>query len=318
MKKEGIIVEKLSQEQIIKNKLIAYGYNPKILCISLDENLRNMSLDLSMIYNDDKIQESKCSKDKVKLYAKDFFEKRFKLHNIFYISEQEYRKIMKKHDINYSKLNNLDKFQKELSQKKEIISPYDLPIIYTGENSIYSEISKSIFLPSNDEYLNKIEIYFSDIQLGGNITTTTPVYYVHELTHSQLESVKGSILDYKNRELLPIFLELLAALSFDSTRNLFRKIQITRLIDLRRQIALLYLCQFNNLAKLEPSIYVSSTLKALNLLDIYLNGNENLKKEILNDIQNIFDGKYPLEILLDKHNITLENSKDIQLVKKYI
>ena len=46
--------------------------------------------------------------------------------------------------------------------------------------------------------------------------------------------------------------------------------------------------------------------------------NDDLKREILNDIQKIFDGEITVEDLLQKYEITLENSSNIELIKKHL
>ena len=56
------------------------------------------------------------------------------------------------------------------------------------------------------------------------------------------------------------------------------------------------------------STYVESNLKALNLSLIYLNSNTLIKKEMISNIQNIFDAKKTDEEFLEYFDTTFESS----------
>lgn len=56
------------------------------------------------------------------------------------------------------------------------------------------------------------------------------------------------------------------------------------------------------------STYVESNLKALNLSLIYLNSNTLIKKEMISNIQNIFDAKKTVEEFLEYFDTTFESS----------
>ena len=51
---------------------------------------------------------------------------------------------------------------------------------------------------------------------------------------------------------------------------------------------------------------------------MYINANDLEKQIIISRIQDVFDGKYPVEALLHGYNITFENSCDAETYKKYI
>ena len=69
---------------------------------------------------------------------------------------------------------------------------------------------------------------------------------------------------------------------------------------------------------LANSVYVNSTLLATCLFDKYQNGTIEEQKEIISSIQQVFDGKITVEDLLISQGITLEQSKDTELIKKHI
>ena len=49
-----------------------------------------------------------------------------------------------------------------------------------------------------------------------------------------------------------------------------------------------------------------------------MNGDNKTKEEILWEIQKIFDGKETVECLLDRYNISLENSKNDKLIRRQL
>lgn len=70
--------------------------------------------------------------------------------------------------------------------------------------------------------------------------------------------------------------------------------------------------------RVEASAYITSTLKAMNLFDRYLESNQEERKEILAGIQMVFDGNKTVEEYLDSQDITLENSTNIGLIQKHL
>ena len=63
--------------------------------------------------------------------------------------------------------------------------------------------------------------------------------------------------------------------------------------------------------------YLISGLKAYNLFIKFYYANDELKNEILDDIQAVFDGYLTVEELLLKHDISYENSQNKQVLIKY-
>jgi hypothetical protein len=162
----------------------------------------------------------------------------------------------------------------------------------------------------------------SEYSLDAKKTTTeTITAYIHELIHTQLESQKGVVQDYHNREIVSIFIEYLSALLIDEKGDLLRKVQNTRWDDFFNSVYFLnqYIdtYEFMN-RKIEASIYIVSSLKAENLFNMYLNSNNKDKEMMLQNIQDIFDGKITVEDFLEKYNITFENSKKENIITKHL
>lgn len=189
-------------------------------------------------------------------------------------------------------------------------SPFSIPIVEEHTKSIFGG-SVIEFFPDD---LNKT--LFKGIVLGIPYTEQTSVSYVHEITHTELDSLPGIVSDYYNSEVLSIFLELLYA--YSSNENLLRVNDSNRILELINMLeTVLTPSKENHDTLLEGSKYICSTLKAFALFIKYYYGSSNLKKEILTRIQNVFDGDLQLEEMLSKYDITYESSQDEKSLKKY-
>lgn len=54
------------------------------------------------------------------------------------------------------------------------------------------------------------------------------------------------------------------------------------------------------------------------MFDKYINSDSNTKSEILSDIQGAFDAKQTVEKVLNKYDISLANSSDVELIKRHL
>jgi len=309
----------IDERILIRSKLAAYGFETGRAPIELNNNLLNIGRVLTKLPEKSNISNFKIDRKDVPKYTKAFFEQHFKLHEVPYMSISDASEIFKKYGDNPTNTSSLNLLVEELKNKSKYVSPYDIPVKYVNGHSMIGEIQKPIILVPVEEYLKELQIVFSEIQLGNNITKLTSATYAHEITHSQLESIKGSTRNYHNKEFVSIFIEKLVALELDNSRKILNKSELIRFRNLAEQIAVLYSAdKFTRTQCLEATVAVTSTLKAENLFDKYLNGSDDLKSEILTDIQKIFDGQITVEDLLQKYEITLENSSNIELIKKHL
>lgn len=229
--------------------------------------------------------------------AKKFLEYYYKLHKVPYI---RYLKIGSK-----------------IIPIKRQISPFKLPLYGVPTDDIFAgavieEITSS----------NPVKIYFHGINLGETITEQTSASYVHELTHTQLDSIPGSIKEYFNTEVLSVFNELFHASILDNNERMLRLNDSRRLCEMRitAEELLRYnqgRLQLTRETLLDCGKYLESDLKAYNLFITFYNGSDKLKNEILDDIQSVFDGYMTLEELLEKYEISYENSQNEQRLYKY-
>ena len=184
-------------------------------------------------------------------------------------------------------------------------SPLQIPITWTPEHTMAGEIQKPIALINDDTYLREAPICFSAIALGSNLTKISPATYIHELTHSQLESQKGIVSDYHDKEVLSIFMEKVVAKEQDP--KAFAISDRMRLRALLENMILWYMNKdTHKMIAVDQETYVISILKAYNLYDLYNTSSDSIKKEILINIQKIFNGELTLDDFLRKYHISEE------------
>lgn len=146
--------------------------------------------------------------------------------------------------------------------------------------------------------------------------------YVHEITHTQVDSLKGSLEEYYNVEVLSIFNELFHASILDKDEK------ILRLNDSRRIYEMSITAQElrknfdgkNNMDRnelLDCCKYLISDLKAYDLFITFYNANNSVKNDILDDVQSVFDGIITVEELLAKYDVTLDSIEDSPKMLKY-
>lgn len=221
----------------------------------------------------------------------------------------------------YYKLQNVPYLQikKVLGTQIHIVKPTNplkLPINLISSSDIFSGSVTEIITNT------KHHIVFREINLSKTVTEQTSSSYIHEITHTQLDRLKGIIRDYYNLEVLSIFNELFHASILDSEEKLLKlndsrriyemSITAQELLDHHNKKSLMSRDELLDCCK-----YLISGLKAYNLFITFYYGNDDLKNDILDDIQSVFDGYLTLEELLTKYDITYENSQDSQKLLKY-
>ena len=122
--------------------------------------------------------------------------------------------------------------------------------------------------------------------------------YNHEIVHTQLISVPNSVKDFSNTELLPMFFEKLTALASDPSGEDLNNWELIRMGKLSG-----YIEKLSSRDRVEAEnayMRIESTLKSEYLFDIYMNADDKDKKIIIGKIQDVFDGKYPVENIKKK------------------
>ena len=252
-------------------------------------------------------------KEKVIKKSRSYLNKYFNIHDVGYLNNfLLLRKIGEQANINDIATTYNDACIE--------MSPFDLPINYVEDSSNHASLQISTPSKYNKELLKDLNIYFLGINLSYNITDKLIPIYIHEIVHTQLESNKGIVTDIKNREVLSIFIELLY--TYQHNKNKYEYFLNQRLNELMSNFNRVCKYIFQNKEKDTCYViilsYLVSTIKALKLLDTYLNSNKLVKKEIMKSIQNVFDADNSLEEFLDEYEIDYDNSLDSKVLSRII
>ena len=257
---------------------------------------------------------TKMYMDKFKSDAPSFIKNNFKLHDILYIKLKEVMLLI-------DKCSNEEEKIEKITKRTSLISPLKLPISYTKGHSMTGNTEKLQFYYGNEQenFANpNNNILFTQISLGNLVGSLSPVCYTHEIGHTQLESIYGSVNNFHNGEIIPILLEKICAYEMLNNETLLNKCELMRFRDLYNCLVKLKDKMLSKEEKIISSQYVVSTLKAQQLFNIYLNGNNQIRREMKSNIQSIFDGKCTVEDFLNKYDVTYESSKDTDIIKKHL
>lgn len=297
----------------IRMKLELYGYKRGRNVMEFSPVLMQVFGSLYGAPDKSMIRGFKCATKDIVPQAKAILDKYFTMHDVSYVSEEGFTGILSKYadpttgSIDASRLNEL---AEEIEAAHKVVSPFELPIKLVKGHSFFGQTRKPIALVDDKDFLAKHPVGFAYVVLGDNITLLSVATYVHELVHSQLESIKGSCTNFHNREVLSIFMEKFVACELDPSGELLRVSEYMRNKDLLENIALLKLGapEVSRDQLLESTVYVTSALKADELFNKYRNGSEEVRTSILSGIQNIFDGSSTVEEFLDDTGISFEDS----------
>lgn len=269
-----------------------------------ENNLKNFNL-------------GKATYIEAKKESEDFMKSTFSLHKIYKITPEEINESIPAEAL--SEMELLREYNK-LGHK---IDAYSLQIKLVNREYDYGVIANTILPLTDKTLLCQAKIMYHYIALSNKITNLTGRIISHEITHSQIDSNRGAIKYLQNYEIIPIFVELIhKSTNKDSAliTNIDIMIRANALLKqisyFQNKISLDKEISKDNETDVEKSTEFFSTLKALNLYEIYLNSNILKKQELINQIQKIFDGKMQVEELLAKYDITIE--KGIESTKRLV
>jgi len=230
-------------------------------------------------FNFDNMEEKNSS---VKGQAVKFFSNKLELHQVLIEDEEMANDIMKRYD--NKEYDNIFDLLLDINEASWEDSPLNIPIKYVDREEVFGGIFWRLWFIPNDELAEVIAPINNSLELSKVKTKLTSSFYIHELIHSQLHSTKHSVTKYYHSELLPIFMELLATLEKDPTEYLLRVHILKRYRQILYNIIDLNKSKKTNdkVWEISCSTYLVSTLKALNLFEIYINSSEVDKKKYLN------------------------------------
>lgn len=302
----------MSEEEIIIANMLIHGHDTDIKLVELSDKLIDLAV---MLAKDEEYEKSefKATYKQPKLVLRDskvFLRNKFILHKVPYADEVIIK--LKLHGRLVRSENDLIKLYNGVGR---LVDPFELPVRFVNEPYYYGNVSLCTNISDNPEFLKHMKIFFKSIELGHKTNDMTGVCYVHEIVHTQLESIKGIVKDYYNSELLSIFMELVYA--YEKGVVLLRE-------TLKNRINM-FLTEFHSLYNFISSKditedglwhnviackYIVSTVKAFHLFCNYYIGDDIEKNNILWEIQSVFSGRKSLEDVLDILGITYQNSLD--------
>lgn len=255
----------------------------------------------------------------LKKHAYSFFNDYYNLHKIGYLPDNKLKKIM-----SARKVSNINEITDIYNKSAVEINPLKLPIYANLNNPFEGRLVVQDLLCDEDkekDILSNINVFFTGIRIPKRITELTTASYIHEVTHSQLESYKGIIEDYNNIEVLSIFNELFYAYT-NCDKKVFKELLVNRLNNLLLSFASIYdykeadfittikdgreYGEFDYHSDLK---YLLSTLKALKMFVLCIEDNVQ-KYHIIKIINKVFNGEYTVEDLLNE--LKINNNEPIK------
>ena len=308
----------------LNDYILLHGYNKNIKKLKIDDRLINIVGNLLEYYNIEKeyIEIPHITKREMINNVKKFMNYYFELHKIGYLSDKKISMIF-----NNKKIYNIDDLIDLTKKNVKMINPFKLPINFVNEKIFEGSLDIQVVLLENElkkELLSKSNLYFTSINLPKIITSITEVAYVHELTHSQVESHKGITRDYYNSEVLSIFIELLYSLKDNNLYYLFIMQRLRNIIinfnnmytfDIENKDIEVNGIKFSELDYYVCSKYLISILKAFKLLSIYLKDKKYINNYIIYQINEVFNGNISVETFLENIGVTYDNSLDSNIIR---
>lgn len=300
----------MTEDEMIRANMLIHGHDTDVKILEISEKLVDLAVMLATNEDYDKTDYD-ATFVQPKLILKDsriFLREKFVLHQVPYADE-----VMLKLKL-HGRLVKGEKDLLKLYNKVGInMDPFEIPVKFVREPYYYGNVSLLTNLSDDEEFLKNMKLYFKSIDLGHRTCSMSSVCYVHEIIHTQLESLKGIVRDYYNGEVLSIFMELLYA---EETNPILYRETLKNRINL---FILEYDSLFNyingginkELVKWHNVIsckYIVSTLKAFNLYSKYVREDEIGKSNILYLVQKVISGVNSLEEMLEELDITYDNS----------
>ena len=281
----------------IEKDILVHGYSDYVpfefsnKIIELVDRIRNIEVDDNRFC----LELRDIGSREVINLGRDYLKDKFMIHRVNYLSTECREKVTK---------SRMDpNILCRLYGRK--INPFEIPVEFEYNNYFLGDLLLGYDFSDKVEVLKKMKIYFEKIYLSKKNTVINSSSYVHEIVHTQIER-KGAILDHNNAEVLSIFMELLFLNDLDSSNILLYIGLINRIGDMILSYDLLQLKK-DDISTYKNIKYFISTAKAIGLFEKYINANYLIKDEIVNNIQNVFDGKMTVDYFLSLFDINLED-----------
>lgn len=300
----------MTEDEIIRANMLIHGHDTDVKILEMSEKLVDLAVMLATNEDYDKT-DYQVTFVQPKIFLKEsriFLREKFVLHQVPYADE-----IMLKLKLH----GRLIKSEKDLLSLYNNIGvnmdPFEIPVKFVREPYYYGNVSLLTNLSEDEMFLKNMKLFFKSIDLGHKTCSMSGVCYIHEIIHTQVESLKGIVREYYNGEVLSIFMELLYA--EEKSPLLYREALKNRINMFLTEFSSLFNYLNNDNVEVDGKWYtiiackyIVSTLKAFNLYDKYISEDELGKSNILWMLQKVISGISTLEDVLSELNVTYENS----------
>lgn len=309
----------MTEDEIIRMNMLIHGHDTDVQLLDLNDKLVDLAVMLATTddYENTGFDAVSIRPRLVLKESKVFLRERFVLHKVPYADEVMLK--LRLHGRIVREEKDLLRLYNKVGKK---VDPFEIPIRYVNEPYYYGNVSLLTNLSEDEEFLKNMKLFFKSIDLGHKTNEMTGVCYVHEIVHTQVESLKGIVREYYNSEVLSIFTELLYANS--RSPELFKETLKNRINMFLIEFHSLYdyltnqKKDYDKWHNIVSCKYIVSTLKAFKMYDMYVRENEFGKSNILWLVQKVFSGIKSLEDILDELGITYENSLEAEHIANLI
>lgn len=176
-------------------------------------------------------------------------------------------------------------------------SPTKIPIEYTDDALLARSMGMLLDLKKYNT------IIFHKIHLPKVNKYANSCIYAHEITHTVLDTAGGGVNKITNRETIPILIELLFGNKLDEKGSVTDELLRHRIAYLAGAIAeLINRKDINFEKRIKLETYVKSIIQGIALYNKYMDGNNAVKKEMIEGINDIIKGEIITEDLLDYYD----------------
>lgn len=296
----------------LSDMIYGNGCKKKTECPKSSKELEELCDFISTDYLTRNIYVDPMNKKRSIKVGRDFLDRYFTLHELWHVDHDEMTRKIGKDPITIARLLEVEK------ECERYIHPFTLKVVFSNKYDIFEGELKARSYTKEFGNIARAQSSFNKIDLSSRVTIVTPPVYVHEITHSQLQSNLGSVRYYKNIELLPFFLELVCSYDMgehDYILKIVEKFLANEIVKYRNEIINHETGAYKMTREelVETGKYLCSTISALNLFIRYYQGSPSTKKYILTEIQKIFDGLQDLEEFTKRFGVTDQiNNKVLQ------
>ena len=306
--------------------LLLHGHNTELKKLVIDHHVMDALGDLARLDTSklESLEPTRISKLRMRASAQRFLHGKFQLHPVGYLSDQMIKDIFDNQTV-----ETAGDLITMYNESAEFMDPFHLPITYDLDDPFQGVLINQGVEFDDDRIMEmilpRLEVYFGGIRMPRKLRSIAPTNYVHEITHSQLESHKGVIDEFYNSEVLSIFLEFVH--SYENNPEVFKIDLVKRINNTILNLYSMYHFQigeegldktYNEYDYHDNSKYLISTLKAFQIFHLYETGNDAMKCHILHGCQKVFDGEQTVEEFLESIGVSLSSAMTSEYAKYFV